>query len=87
MSLSNFWDNITDPYAVTSLVTDIIGATVELAEDIVDTCMNEGVEVLKATPAAAKEMADIAMPIINPTPLNVARSAHTINKVINDFND
>ena len=84
MSFSDFLDNITDPYAITALVTDILDATQELAEELADTCMNEGVEVLKATPAAAKELADITMPIINPTPLNIARSAHTLHKMIND---
>ena len=52
MSLADFWDNITDPNAIKDLITDIIDATVELSEDLADTCKNEGVEVLKATPAA-----------------------------------
>ena len=61
--------------------------TGEFIEDIADTCMNEGVEVLKATPAAVKEMSDIVIPLVNPTPLNVVRSIHTVDKVIKDFRD
>lgn len=87
MSLADFWDNITDPDAIKDLITDIIDATVELSEDLADTCKNEGVEVLKATPAAIKELADITIPIIAPTPLNIAKSAHTLHKVIKEIND
>lgn len=87
MSFSDFLDNITDPYAVTSLVTELFDITKEFTEEVVDICKNEGVEVLKATPAAVKEIADITIPLVKPTPFNVARSAHTLNKVINDFKD
>jgi hypothetical protein len=85
MSLSDFIYNITTPGALTDLVEELTQITAELVDELGETCRNEGVEVLKATPVALKEISEISSPIINPTPINIARSAYRISQNINDF--
>jgi len=85
MSLSDFIHNITTPGALTTLVEDMSEITGDLIDELSHTCRNEGVEVLKATPAAVKEVTAITGPIVSPTPVNIARSAYSISKTIQDF--
>lgn len=66
---------------------ELADITSEFIEEIGDICMDEGVEVLKATPAAVSELADIVIPLVKPTPYNVIRSVQTVDKVMADFRD
>lgn len=84
MSLSDFFDNITDPYRVCMLIQDLLDCTTELAQDVIELCENEGVDVLKAAPAAVEELSGILLPLSNPTPVNILRSGRALKQALGD---
>lgn len=85
MSLTDFLDNITDLDVLCMFCEDLAGATAEFKAEVVDACQNEGVEMIKAAPAALKELSDIARPLIQPTPTNLMISSLALQRAIDDF--
>lgn len=87
MGLSDFLDNITDLDTLHTFYSDLKGATSEFKEEIIDACQNEGVDMVRAAPAAIKEMADIARPLVQPTPTNLMASSLALQRTIDDLSN
>jgi hypothetical protein len=86
MSLSDFWDNVTDPHRVGMLLEDLVDCTREFGRDMADLCENEGMEIVRETPAALAELGEILAPLHNPTPANVIRTGLALKRALSEEN-